>query len=143
MTARRFRTFVYPDLISIVLDSEAVECSASIAISTGFACSKQPNEKTIAALRVVARLRAEKSCHPPPSSIASEYVPRVPSVHMPTVSAQVGADGRVLAAVLYPSIRELWPEMHSTKNVRVVEVWHLLAQRTMVTLVLPAVCPQG
>lgn len=42
------------------------------------------------------------------------------------VSVQVGADGRVHATVLYPSMKEIWPEMYITKNVRVVEVWYVL-----------------
>lgn len=39
-----------------------------------------------------------------------------------TVLVQVGEDGRVYAAVQYPSMSELWPDVYRTKAVRVVEV---------------------
>lgn len=35
---------------------------------------------------------------------------------------QVGEDGRVYAAVQYPSMSELWPDIYRTKAVRVVQV---------------------
>lgn len=35
---------------------------------------------------------------------------------------QVGANGRTYAAVFYPSMQEIWPELYSTTNIRVVEV---------------------
>eukprot|EP00752_Nemacystus_decipiens_P004978 g4527.t1 len=35
---------------------------------------------------------------------------------------QVGEDGRVYAAVQYPSMSELWPDIYRTRAVRVVQV---------------------
>lgn len=35
---------------------------------------------------------------------------------------QVGAGGRSYAAILYPSMQEVWPELYRTPNIRVVEV---------------------
>lgn len=35
---------------------------------------------------------------------------------------QMGANGRAFAGVFYPSMQEIWPELYSTSNIRVVEV---------------------
>eukprot|EP00752_Nemacystus_decipiens_P004977 g4526.t1 len=35
---------------------------------------------------------------------------------------EVGADGRVYAAVQYPSLKDLWPEIYHNRGVRVVQV---------------------
>ncbi|CAM9903454.1 unnamed protein product, partial [Hapterophycus canaliculatus] len=35
---------------------------------------------------------------------------------------QVGQDGRVYAAVQFPSIKNLWPEIYHNRSVRVVQV---------------------
>ena len=34
----------------------------------------------------------------------------------------MGANGRAYAALFYPSMQEIWPELYSTGNIRVVEV---------------------
>ena len=38
------------------------------------------------------------------------------------MSRQVGANGRAYSGVFYPSMQEIWPELYSTSNIRVVEV---------------------
>lgn len=40
----------------------------------------------------------------------------------------MGEDGRVYAAVQYPSMSELWPDVYRTKAVRVVQVSRLNQQ---------------
>eukprot|EP00903_Cladosiphon_okamuranus_P012500 g11705.t1 len=35
---------------------------------------------------------------------------------------EVGVDGRVYAAVQYPSLKDLWPEIYNSRGVRVVQV---------------------
>lgn len=41
---------------------------------------------------------------------------------LPPFVFQVGEDGRVYAAVQYPSMSELWPDIYRTKAVRVAQV---------------------
>ncbi|CAB1097009.1 unnamed protein product [Ectocarpus sp. CCAP 1310/34] len=39
-----------------------------------------------------------------------------------TSPIQLGSNGRAYAGVFYPSMQEIWPELYSTSNIRVVEV---------------------
>lgn len=39
-----------------------------------------------------------------------------------TLPVQTFSNGRAYAAVFYPSMQEIWPELYNTANIRVVEV---------------------